>query len=175
MKTQLGFWVEPERCIKCWSCQVACKAWKGTKAGTVNVRRVLDIWSGTFPDTTRTFISLSCMHCGDPACEAVCPTGAISKRAEDGVVVVDQDKCIGCHYCFFACPFGVPQYGDDGTMAKCDFCQDRLAEGKEPACVATCPTQALHAGTLEELSKMVEARAGKRLAGATLPSVLVGP
>jgi anaerobic dimethyl sulfoxide reductase subunit B (iron-sulfur subunit) len=175
MTEQLGFWIEPDRCVKCWSCQVACKAWKGTKPGTVNVRRVLDVWSGAFPDVTRSFISLSCMHCGDPACAAVCPTGAISKQADNGVVVVDQDKCIGCHYCFFACPFGVPQYGEDGTMSKCDYCRDRLAEGKEPACVATCPTRALHSGTMEELAKLAEEKAARKLVGATQPSVLVSP
>jgi anaerobic dimethyl sulfoxide reductase subunit B (iron-sulfur subunit) len=173
MAEQYGFWVETDRCIKCWACQVACKAWKGTKAGTVNVRRVLDVWTGTFPDVTRTFLSLSCMHCGDPACAAVCPTGAITKRAEDGVVVVDQDKCIGCHYCFFACPFGVPQYGEDGTMAKCDFCLDRLQDGKDPACVATCPAGALHGGTMEELAKMVGEKAASKLATSTQPSLIV--
>ncbi|NLF15511.1 MAG: 4Fe-4S dicluster domain-containing protein, partial [Anaerolineaceae bacterium] len=134
-----------------------------------------DVWNGTFPDVTRTFVSMSCLHCGDPACASVCPTGAITKRAEDGIVVVDQDKCIGCHYCFYACPFGVPQYGPDGKMYKCDFCLDRLEEGKEPACVATCPTGALHSGTMEELAKRAEEKAAKSLVGATQPSVLVSP
>ncbi len=171
MKRQYGFYVELERCIKCWSCEVACKAWKGIDAGTVSLRRVIEITSGEFPAVKRTFLSMSCMHCEKPACEAVCPTGAISKRPEDGVVVVDQTKCIGCRYCFFACPFGVPQY--DKTMQKCDMCLDRLAEGKEPACVATCPTRALHFGTMEELSKIAQEKVAKRLAGSTQPSVLV--
>jgi anaerobic dimethyl sulfoxide reductase subunit B (iron-sulfur subunit) len=175
MATQYGFFVHIDRCIDCYACEVACKQWLGIKAGTAAPRRVVEITSGKFPEVTRTFISLACMHCGDPACEAVCPTGAISKRAEDGVVVVDQDKCIGCHYCFFACPFGVPQYGDAGTMEKCDFCLDRLAEGKEPACVATCPTQALHGGTLEELARHVGEVAATKLTGATQPSLLVSP
>jgi DMSO reductase iron-sulfur subunit len=173
MKTQYGFWVEPDRCTKCWSCQVACKAWKGTKAGTVNIRRVLDIWGGTFPNVTRTFISLSCMHCEKPACMAVCPVGAVSKRVEDGIVLVDQSKCIGCHSCFFACPFGVPQFGEDGTMQKCDYCLDRLEAGKAPACAANCPTKALHSGTMEELSKLAAERSGTRLAASTQPSILI--
>lgn len=171
MKTQYGFYVELERCTKCWACQVACKSWKGIDAGTVSLRRVIEITSGTFPDVKRTFLSMSCMHCGDPACVAVCPAGAITKRAEDGVVLVDDSKCIGCHYCFFACPFGVPQYDD--TMKKCDFCQDRLAEGKQPACVATCPNGALHFGTLDELSKLAQTKVAKRLSGSTTPSVLI--
>ena len=173
MKEQYGFYFEADRCIDCWACEVACKQWRGIKAGTVKLRRVVDIWGGKYPDVTRTFLSLSCMHCGKPACEVVCPTGAISKRVEDGIVVVDQDKCIGCHYCFFACPFGIPQYGDDGTMQKCDFCLDRLEESKEPACAATCPTKALHAGTMEELSELAAEKAAGKLAASTQPSMLI--
>jgi len=116
---------------------------------------------------------MACMHCGEPACVAVCPAGAITKRAEDGIVVVDQNKCIGCHYCFFACPFGVPQYGDDGTMQKCNLCLDRLAAGKEPACVATCPAGALHAGKLSDLAKIAQEKVAKKLAASTQPSVLI--
>jgi anaerobic dimethyl sulfoxide reductase subunit B (iron-sulfur subunit) len=171
MSDQYGFWIDTSRCIKCWACEVACKAWDGIKAGTVTTRRVLDIWNGTYPDVTRTFVSMSCMHCEQPACEAVCPTGAISKDASTGAVVVDETKCIGCHYCFFACPFGVPQY--DGTMKKCDLCQDRLAEGKDPVCVATCPTQSLHAGTLSDLQKLAATKAAKKLVAATNPSMLI--
>lgn len=171
MGTQYGFYIELERCIKCWACEVACKAWKGIDAGTVSLRRVIEITSGKFPEVKRTFLSMSCMHCEKPACEAVCPTGAISKRAEDGIVVVDQSKCIGCHYCFFACPFGVPQY--DKTMQKCDLCLDRLAEGKEPACVASCPVGALHAGKMEDLAKIAQEKAAKKLAASTNPSVLI--
>jgi anaerobic dimethyl sulfoxide reductase subunit B (iron-sulfur subunit) len=171
MKTQYGFYVDTQRCTDCYACEIACKQWKGIEPGTVRLRRVIDVTSGTFPDVKRTFISMACMHCETPACEAVCPTGAISKRAEDGIVVVDDSKCIGCHYCFFACPFGVPQY--DGTMQKCDFCLDRLEEGKEPMCVATCPTQALRSGTMEELAKLAGEKAAMRLAASTQPSVLI--
>ena len=171
MKTQYGFYVELDRCTKCWACEVACKAWKGIDAGTVSLRRVVEITSGTFPNVKRTFLSMSCMHCGDPACVAVCPAGAITKRAEDGVVVVDESKCIGCHYCFFACPFGIPQYDD--TMKKCDMCLDRLAEGKEPACVATCPMDALHFGTMDELAKLAQTKAAKKLAASTTPSLII--
>lgn len=171
MKTQYGFYVELERCTKCWACQIACKSWKGIDAGTVSLRRVVEVTNGKFPDLTRTFISLSCMHCDKPACVAVCPTGALSKRSEDGIVVVDATKCIGCHYCFFACPFGIPQY--DGTMQKCDMCLDRLAEGKEPMCVATCPNGALHFGTMEELAKMAQQKAATKLAASTTPSLII--
>ena len=128
MAKQYGFYMDTERCIKCWACEVACKQWNGIEAGTIARRKVHEVESGTFPNVTRTFVSMSCMHCGEPACAKVCPAGAITKRGEDGIVVVDKEKCIGCHYCFFACPFGVPQYTDAG-MDKCDCC---IGNGVEP-------------------------------------------
>jgi Fe-S-cluster-containing dehydrogenase component len=110
------------------------------------------------------------MHCGKPNCVDACPTQAITKRAEDGIVLVDQDECIGCDACAEACPFGAPQFGHDGIVQKCDLCVDRLAEGKQPACVGTCPGEALHFGTLEALSRLASAQ---QLAGSTRPSMLV--
>jgi len=164
VKKQYGFHFEADRCIKCWACEVACKQWHGIKAGTIKLRRVIEVSKGTFPNVNRTFLSLSCMHCAKAPCLAVCPAGAISKRIDDSIVVVDRSKCIGCHSCLDACPFGVPQYGEDGTMQKCDMCLERLENGQEPICVATCPTQALHWGTIEELSELASQRAAKKLA-----------
>jgi anaerobic dimethyl sulfoxide reductase subunit B (iron-sulfur subunit) len=178
---QKGFYIDTSRCTGCYSCAAACKNWNGVapavtdKPGTQGPkwRRVSTVESGAYPDAKIINVSFSCMHCGDPACMAVCPTGAISKRAEDGIVVVDQQKCIGCHYCFFACPFGVPQYGADGTMQKCTYCLDRTENGQDPACVATCPAKAISAGTMEELAQLAANRVAERLAGSTLPSVLI--
>jgi anaerobic dimethyl sulfoxide reductase subunit B len=171
MTKQMGFYVDLDRCLMCNSCEVACKQFNNIKANTIKRRRLLDFTSGTYPNVKRTGLSLSCMHCEQPACAAVCPTGAISKRIEDGVVVVDPTKCIGCHYCFFACPFGVPAY-TDGVMNKCDYClSQNLAEGEPPRCVATCPVQALHSGTMEELADIVSTKAAKKLVGATNPSI----
>ena len=171
---QYAFYVETERCIGCNTCVMACLDWKDIKPGQhLQLRRVTTIESGKCPDVRLTNLSLSCMHCGKPACMAVCPTGAISKRAEDGIVVVDQNKCIGCRYCFFACPFGAPQFGDDGTMQKCTYCLDRTTKGLDPACVATCPAHALHAGTMEELAKLAGEKAAVKLVAATEPSVII--
>lgn len=161
---QYGFYFEADNCVECYACEVACKAANNVDLG-VKWRKVIPVWGGTFPNITNASVSLSCMHCGNAPCEAVCPTGAIQKRAEDGLVIVDREKCIGCHYCFFACPFGVPQYGDDGTMQKCIGCVDRLAEGKQPACVTTCPAECLHFGTLEELAELVRERQAANLVG----------
>ena len=85
-------------------------------------------------------------------------------------MVVDRDKCNGCEACAEACPFGLPQFGQDGIMQKCNLCVDRLAQGKQPACIGTCPSEALRFGTLEALSKLGSAQ---QLAGSTRPSMLV--
>ncbi|MBQ3105923.1 MAG: 4Fe-4S dicluster domain-containing protein [Eggerthellaceae bacterium] len=151
MSKQYGFYMDTERCIQCWACEVACKQWNGIPAGTIARRKVHEVTTGTFPNVQRTFVSMSCMHCDEPACAAVCPAGAISKRPDDGIVVVDKSKCIGCHYCFFACPFSVPQYTEEG-MDKCDMCLGNgVKPGEMPHCVATCPTQALQFGEMSEL------------------------
>lgn len=175
---QRGFYIDLSRCTGCHACEVACKQWNDLPPRVPgqtgpHYRRVVAIEGGRYPNPARSSVSLSCMHCAKPACMAVCPTGAITKRAEDGIVVVDQNKCIGCRYCTMACPFGAPQFGEDGTMQKCDYCLDRLAQGMEPACVAACPGGALHAGTMVELAKVAAQKVATKLVGATDPSVLV--
>jgi len=151
MSTQYGFDFIEKRCIGCQSCQVACKQFHDIKAGTISYRKVSDKFSGIYPDVGRVFLSISCQHCEQPPCVSVCPVTAISKRAEDGIVVVDKSKCVGCHRCFSACPFGAPNYAD-GVMQKCDFClTQNLAEGSQTRCASACPTQSLRSGSIEEL------------------------
>ena len=96
------------------------------------------------PSTSRT----SCLHCEEPACVTVCPTGASYKRAEDGIVLVNADTCIGCKLCSWACPYGAREFDDDaGVMKKCTLCIDRIynenlpEEERVPACVADLPDQ----------------------------------
>jgi anaerobic dimethyl sulfoxide reductase subunit B (iron-sulfur subunit) len=178
---QKGFYIDTTRCTGCYACATACKNWNGVGPTVSDVpgtqgpkwRRVNTVESGAYPNAKIITVSFACMHCGDPACMAVCPTGAISKRAEDGIVVVDDTKCIGCHYCFFACPFGVPQYGADGTMQKCQYCLDRTTNAQDPACVATCPAQAIKAGTMEELAQYANQKVAAQLVSSTQPSVLI--
>jgi anaerobic dimethyl sulfoxide reductase subunit B len=172
MTWQYGFYFNVNRCVQCHACEVACKAANSVELG-VRWRRVVQTWDGLFPNITNKSVSISCMHCGKPACAAVCPADAITKRAEDGIVVVDQGKCIGCHTCITACPFGVPQYGKDGTMQKCNLCLERVVQGKQPACAATCPGEALHFGTMEELSKHITEDAARKLVVATEPSLVI--
>lgn len=169
MSKQYGFYYDAGRCVQCRTCEVACKSTHDLEPG-VKLRRVVETWDGVYPDVTRTFLSLACMHCERPACATVCPTGAITKRAEDGIVVVDVEKCNGCGECLPACPYGVPQFGADGIMYKCDYC---TGIGREPTCAVSCPAEALSYGALDELLEASNGKAVGKREGPTGPSVIV--
>ncbi|AKH97772.1 4Fe-4S dicluster domain-containing protein [Halanaeroarchaeum sulfurireducens] len=190
MAQEWGFYFDPEKCIGCSACQVACKNRHGVDPGPVDWRRVETVSQGEFPDYEETTVSISCMHCADAPCENVCPTGAINKRDSDGIVTVDQDKCIGCKYCGWACPFGAPQYGDDGLMQKCNLClgegpgsgsgqpTKKTADngGTKPACVDTCVGGALEAGPISDLLDGVSQAAAERFGqGSSSANVIVEP
>lgn len=158
MAKQLGFYIDQDKCTGCAGCRVACQD-KNDLPPTVAYRRVAEYAGGDWieregamhQDVFSYYVSIACNHCENPICMKSCPTGAISKGA-DGIVTLDQSKCVGCRYCEWACPYGAPQYdADKGVMSKCDFCQDYLARGEDPACVAACPTRALGFGELDEL------------------------
>jgi len=172
MAKQLGFYVEQDRCIKCYSCQVGCKAWYGIEPG-LNLIKIYDVWEGKFPDVKRTFSPTACWHCAAPPCVEFCSSGALSKRAADGVVVVDSNLCQGCKKCLEVCPWGIPQFGKNSIAQICNLCLDRLEKGQKPICVAACPLEALHVGTMEELMALGEKKKAKRLEGASGPSVLI--
>jgi len=132
-----------EHCIQCHGCEVACKTWRNVELG-VKWRRIDTSWHGHYPDSKNVPVMVACLHCIDSACVAVCPAGAIEKRASDGAVLVNRETCIGCKLCLKACPYHVPQFGADGKMQKCDLClQDTTVACTSPPCVATCPTKAL--------------------------------
>jgi Fe-S-cluster-containing dehydrogenase component len=117
---------------------------------------------------------MPCMHCEKPACLEVCPTGAISKRPEDGVVLINEGKCIGCRYCSWACPYGAVGFDAERRVAdKCTYCEHRLARGEMPACVSKCPGHALSFGKSDALSAAAKSE-GRRVlninAAGTKPS-----
>ena len=145
-----GFYFDMTRCIGCRACQVACKDKNRLGVGTL-YRGVKSYTVGTFPDVKTYSYSASCNHCEDPICMKNCPVGAI-KKAEDGTVIQDQEKCIGCRMCVKSCPYGHPKYfPEKGVSGKCDGCYGIRANGGQPACVAGCPNRALDFGDVDEL------------------------
>lgn len=149
---QLGFYFDQTRCTGCEACVVSCKDWKDIPAGSVALCRIASLEAGSFPHPSLSFYPLWCFHCAQPPCVDACPTGAISKRPENGVVVVAGDLCLaGCRLCRDACPYHVPQFAEDGPARLCDLCLDRWEAGGKPICVLACPQRALDAGPLEEL------------------------
>jgi anaerobic dimethyl sulfoxide reductase subunit B (iron-sulfur subunit) len=156
MSTEYAFSFDADKCIQCYGCQAACRIWRETEPG-IHWRRVETRWSGIYPDVSLTSLSLACQHCVDPQCVAACPEGAITKRGEDGLVVVDKDLCTGCQMCQAACPFDIPCFAADGTMQKCDLCRPDLGQEHWPApCVATCPTGALQCGRQDVAAKKAQ-------------------
>lgn len=152
---QYGFLVDLNKCVGCENCVAACRYFNKLSEDTPNRRKV-----ATFENSrgTNVYISTSCMHCADPSCERVCPAGAISK-GDAGIVSTDKDRCIGCKYCFQACPYGVPNY-NSVAMDKCDCCLDAgIAPGDTPYCVQNCKFGALRYGSMEELKEFARGNA----------------
>jgi DMSO reductase iron-sulfur subunit len=140
---QFRFHFDATRCIGCECCVVACNEQNGNPA-SVNWRRVGEIEGGRFPDTKRLYLSMGCNHCVEPSCLEGCPTGAYDKDGATGIVRHDAESCIGCQYCVWNCPYGVPQFNPERRIVtKCDMCYSKLGRGEAPACVAACPEQAI--------------------------------
>lgn len=160
---------DSSKCSACKGCQVSCKQWNRMPS---SLKKDATEFTGSYQsppdlngdtrlmiefrekDTTKgiewAFSRKACFHCGEPACMDVCPVGAISKL-ENGTVKLDNTKCVGCKYCTAACPFEVPKFRPNfGVSNKCTMCDDRVAEGRKPACVQTCPAHALFYGPREE-------------------------
>ena len=188
VKRKLGLVIDLDICVGCHACATNCKEWN--TAGKSAPLSDLDpygnpdgVWFNrihTFETedeegTSRTVhFPRSCLHCDDAPCVTVCPTGASYKREEDGIVLVNEDICIGCKLCSWACPYGAREYDEvEGVMKKCTLCVDKIynenlpIESRAPACVSTCPTGARSFGDLgdpnSEVSKLVEARGGYAL------------
>ncbi|OHE16553.1 MAG: hypothetical protein A2X96_02215 [Syntrophobacterales bacterium GWC2_56_13] len=153
---QMAFYFDQTRCTGCYTCYIACKEWHDIPAHSVQWLRIQETESGKYPDVFMSCTVSPCYHCVNPSCAEVCPTGCIAKRSQDGIVVVDREECLGkeaCGQCLGACPYGAIQFRNkpDAKMEKCDFCLERLEEGRQPACVSSCPVRALDSGDIGEL------------------------
>lgn len=188
---KLGLVIDLDVCVGCHACAVNCKEWNA--GGHMAPLTDLDPY-GAEPDGVwfnrihsyevrseegskcgqTVHFPRSCLHCENAACVTVCPTGASYKRVEDGIVLVNEDKCIGCKLCSWACPYGAREFdSDQGVMKKCTLCIDRIynenlpEQERVPACVATCPTSARHFGDLgdpdSDVSRLVRERGGMDL------------
>ena len=167
--TQLGLVVSLDRCMDTRGCMGACKQENNVGLGTF-YNKVLTVGPfGTYPDLEMYYLPVACQHCDNPECVSVCPTGA-SYRREDGVVLVDHSKCIGCQYCVMACPYGVRAYDegkDKGVIEKCTMCAHLIDKGEKPACVKHCPGQARLFGDADDpesdVSKMIARKSTHKL------------
>jgi Fe-S-cluster-containing dehydrogenase component len=185
-KKKLGLVIDLDTCVGCHACVVSCKEWNTGGYGVpladqdaygdnpvgswLNRVHTFEI---TPPDAPAQIVHFpkSCLHCDDAPCVTVCPTGASHKRAEDGIVLVDEDMCIGCGLCAWACPYGAREMDPvDKVMKKCTLCVDRIYNenipevDREPACVRACPAKARHFGDLDDpesdVSRLVAERGG---------------
>jgi len=161
--TQLALVIDLNVCVGCHACVTSCKEWNtsGTAGHMADFNpygkdptgtffnRVQTFEVGGFPHTETVHFPKSCLHCEDPPCVPVCPTGASYKRESDGIVLVDSEKCIGCNYCSWACPYGARELDEhQKIMKKCTLCVDRIYDEslpeneRKPACVMACPAEA---------------------------------
>lgn len=184
-RKKLGLVIDLDTCVGCHACAVNCKEWNASghsgplsdfqsKSDGVWFNRVHTYEAGQGEASRTVNFPRSCLHCEEPACVTVCPTGASYKRTEDGIVLVNADTCIGCKLCSWACPYGAREFDeDDGVMKKCTLCVDKIYNenlpeaDRVPACVATCPASARHFGDLgdpdSDVSRLVAERGGYEL------------
>jgi DMSO reductase iron-sulfur subunit len=156
---------DSKRCIGCYSCEVHCKASKTLPVGP-RLTQIIPVGPKIVKNLPRmSFVYMPCYHCENPWCVEACPTGAMQKRPQDGIVFVDSSLCVGCKTCISACPWGAPQWNSEtGTVVKCDYCKDRIDEGLEPACVRKCVTKCLHFGKAEEVENIRRERHARAVA-----------
>jgi len=157
--SRMGFVIDLKRCIGCDTCAVGCKMENDVPPERFRLN-VLDPHRdpqlerplGVYPALSQFWLPTMCQHCSDAPCVAACPTRALWRDDDDGMVSLDKDRCVGCHRCEEACPYDALSFADEttGTADKCSFCDHRLAEGQAPMCQTVCPTRAITSGDLDD-------------------------
>lgn len=162
--------IDTRSCIGCHSCTVACKVHNDLPVEIIYNPVTTVGPTGVYPDLHMVHIPLLCMHCDNAPCVDACPTCASQRRDKDGIVFVEDEKCVGCLACVMACPYGARiKNHETGAVQKCDFCKDRVDLGMKPHCVNTCHQKARIFGDLDdpesEVSKLVNGENAVRLLG----------
>ncbi len=177
-KKRLAMLIDLRRCIGCDTCSVSCKSESNVRLGAFR-SHVNKVEKGTYPNVKRFFLPRMCNHCDNSTCSLVCPTSATYKR-EDGVVMIDKDKCIGCRACINSCPYGARYFNwsDDksgsksrthGTVDKCDMCVHRVDKGIVPSCVNSCPENARIFGDMNDPNSEISQALAKNAVDTLLP------
>lgn len=194
---KLGLAIDLDSCVGCHACVISCKEWNTSHYGTPlsDIDAYGENPIGTFLNRVHTYeiemdnheykvvhFPKSCLHCEDAPCVTVCPTGASYKREEDGIVLVNEDSCIGCGLCAWACPYGAREMdADAGVMKKCTLCVDRIynenipEEDRQPACVKACPTNARHFGDFSDPKSNVSCLSRSRSGIELMPELEAKP
>jgi formate dehydrogenase iron-sulfur subunit len=168
---QYAFEVDLDSCSGCKACVAACHSLNGLDEEEI-WRSVGLLHGGTSDTPFLQHVTTACHHCLDPACLTGCPVLAYEKDPETGIVRHFDDQCIGCQYCIFMCPYDVPRYSPSkGIVRKCDMCQDRLAVGEAPACVQSCPNQAIRIRTVSKQQVIDESESNLFLPTAPEPGI----
>jgi len=159
---------DPRRCLACRACELACAIAHSGTDDLVEAILNQDAKPRIYVESAEGLaVPLQCRHCEDAPCVRVCPSGALWRSAPGTAVLVSEEKCIGCGFCVQVCPFGVIRVarrvaagllGDGQTVIKCDLCAKRLAEGLEPACVASCPVGALSFEEVDTIARRARAQ-----------------
>ncbi len=157
---------DSDKCVGCYACAVACMDQNDIDVvgDGVAYRFVAHVEGKDGGAVRIAHVSMACMHCDSAECLDACPAGALRRDLESGAVIVRRELCIGCHACAMACPFGVPRFGRDGTMQKCDACYARTRFGYDPACTEICPTGALGYLDINEAMARKQKRFGASIA-----------
>ncbi len=165
-----GMLIDPNKCTGCNACRIACQM-QWSLEPEMNFNWLEEHMEGKYPDLKRVIVPVQCQHCHIPPCQTVCPTGATYKR-EDGIVLIDAEKCIGCKYCISACPYGARVINREGIPEKCSFCAVHVANGDTPACVSTCMSEVRIFGDLSdpnsEISKQIIALGATNIKGTSM-------